>query len=213
MQRPERNRLQQQRGPALGSYRGDFPVLIAAFQKSCDLLMALKKAAVHEEGSDREQHHGNPQRQVSEAAHHQVEVQAAPPFTLALAIQIPHLNVGSVLVVMAQMTMRKEGIRDDKERAKPAPEHGIPNGARMQHVVLRFMDQGINRNQQRREQASANYQDLDIGDMRRGIEKEKVEYGAHGDREKIDRNRNGIVSIRNCLHTRTSAGPPAIYAN
>jgi hypothetical protein len=83
----------------------------------------------------------------------------------------------------------------------------------MQHVVLCFMDQGINRNHERREQASANYQYLDIGGMRRGIEEQKVECGAHGDREKIDRNRNGIVSIRNWLHTRTSAGRPAIHAN
>jgi hypothetical protein len=79
--------------------------------------------------------------------------------------------------------------------------------------VLRFMDQGINGNHERREQASADYRDLDIGGMRRGIEKEKVEYGAHGDREKIDRDWNGIVSIRNWLHTRTSARPRAIYTN
>jgi hypothetical protein len=171
MQRPEGNRLQQQPGPALDAYRGYFAVLIAAFQKSCDLLMALKKAAVHQEGSDGEQHHGNPQRQVSKSAHHQIEVQAATPFALALAIQIPHLNVGSVLVVMPQVTVREESVRDHEKRAQPATEHVVPYGARMQHVVLRFMDQGINRNHERREQASANYQGLDIGDMRGGIEK------------------------------------------
>jgi hypothetical protein len=67
----------------------------------------------------------------------------------------------------------------------------------MQHVVLRFMDQGINRNHYCGEQAAVNYQGLNIGRMRGGIQKEKVEYGAHGDREDIDRNWDGIVSVGN----------------
>jgi hypothetical protein len=39
--------------------------------------------------------------------------------------------------------------------------------------------------------------DTHIRCMRRRIQQEKVEYGAHGDREKIDRNWDGMVSIRN----------------